>query len=314
MVIGGAVEGDREQQAGPHRGAVDQDRAGAADAVLAADVGAGQPQVVAQGVGEQPARVGRSRSWGAPLTVKETARSSTRHAALPSAGCPGLGDRALARARARGGDGSPRRRGCRPPGRSPRRRGRATAVGVERRRRPARAPGRPAPGPAPTLISATRAPAAPVEPVTTRADAADGVVAVPAGDLDEGGAAAGRRPPERRATPPAHRAARAVSIGPTKKSPAATSREPSALSQGDAAVEQQQHRRHLGGRVAVHQAADGRAPVADRRVRDLPQRLPQQRASRRTPRRRARPRCAAPARRPVRRPRRPRPRRARARG
>ena len=35
--------------------AVDQDRAGAADAVLAADVGAGQPEVVAERVGEQPA-------------------------------------------------------------------------------------------------------------------------------------------------------------------------------------------------------------------------------------------------------------------
>ena len=33
-----------------------QDRAGAADAVLAADVGAGEPEVVAQRVGEQPPR------------------------------------------------------------------------------------------------------------------------------------------------------------------------------------------------------------------------------------------------------------------
>ena len=58
--------GDREHQAGAHRAAVDQDRAGAADAVLAADVGAGQPEVVAQRVGQQPARrhpdvVGRRR-------------------------------------------------------------------------------------------------------------------------------------------------------------------------------------------------------------------------------------------------------------
>jgi hypothetical protein len=47
----GTVEGDREQQAGPHRCAVDQHRAGAADPVLAPDVGAGEPHVVTQRVG-----------------------------------------------------------------------------------------------------------------------------------------------------------------------------------------------------------------------------------------------------------------------
>ncbi len=51
-----ALRGDREHQAGAHRPAVDQDRAGAADAVLAADVGAGEAEVVAQRVGQQPAR------------------------------------------------------------------------------------------------------------------------------------------------------------------------------------------------------------------------------------------------------------------
>ena len=49
-----AVDGDREHQAGAHRPAVEQHRAGAAHAVLAADVGAGQPEVVAERVGEQP--------------------------------------------------------------------------------------------------------------------------------------------------------------------------------------------------------------------------------------------------------------------
>ena len=46
-----------EHQAGAHRLAVEQDRAGAAHAVLAADVGAGQAQLVAQEVGEQQARL-----------------------------------------------------------------------------------------------------------------------------------------------------------------------------------------------------------------------------------------------------------------
>ena len=43
----------------PHRRAVDQHGAGAADAVLAADVGAGEPDVVPDRVGQQPA--GRHR-------------------------------------------------------------------------------------------------------------------------------------------------------------------------------------------------------------------------------------------------------------
>ncbi len=47
----------RQHQAGAHRGAVDDDGAGAADAVLAADMGAGQPQVVAQAVGERQPRL-----------------------------------------------------------------------------------------------------------------------------------------------------------------------------------------------------------------------------------------------------------------
>ena len=49
-----SVGRDREHQAGAHRPAVDQHRAGAAHAVLAADVGAGEAEVVAQRVGEQP--------------------------------------------------------------------------------------------------------------------------------------------------------------------------------------------------------------------------------------------------------------------
>ena len=50
----GPVDPDREQQARTHRPPVDQHRAGPADAVLAAEMGAGQPQVVAQAVGQQP--------------------------------------------------------------------------------------------------------------------------------------------------------------------------------------------------------------------------------------------------------------------
>ena len=57
---------DGEHQARPHRLAVDEDGARAADAVLAADVGAGEAEVVAQEVGEEAAR-GRGRGAGDPV-------------------------------------------------------------------------------------------------------------------------------------------------------------------------------------------------------------------------------------------------------
>src|SRR5205814_3522835 len=51
-----AVHADREQQARAHRRPVHEDGAGAAHAVLAAHVRPGVPEVVAQAVGQQPAR------------------------------------------------------------------------------------------------------------------------------------------------------------------------------------------------------------------------------------------------------------------
>ena len=53
VAISGAIGLHGERQAGAHAVAVDQDRAGAADAVLAADVGAGQAKFAAQEIGEQ---------------------------------------------------------------------------------------------------------------------------------------------------------------------------------------------------------------------------------------------------------------------
>ena len=53
----GAVGLDGEHQAGARGLAVDEDGAGAADAVLAADVGAGEPEVLAQEVDEELARL-----------------------------------------------------------------------------------------------------------------------------------------------------------------------------------------------------------------------------------------------------------------
>ena len=75
----GAVGLHREHQARAGRLAVDQHRARPADAVLAADVRAGEPQVLAQEVDQQLARRGSGPRGASPLTVRRTvivARSS----------------------------------------------------------------------------------------------------------------------------------------------------------------------------------------------------------------------------------------------
>ena len=53
----GALGLHREHQAGAHRGAVDDDGAGAAHPVLAADMGPGQPQMVTQAVRQRQPRL-----------------------------------------------------------------------------------------------------------------------------------------------------------------------------------------------------------------------------------------------------------------
>ena len=50
---------DRKHQARPDRRSVEEDSAAPANAVLAADVGAGKAEIVAQVVRQQPARIGR---------------------------------------------------------------------------------------------------------------------------------------------------------------------------------------------------------------------------------------------------------------
>ena len=56
-----AVGLHREHQAGAHRLAVDDHGAGAADAVLAADMGAGLAAILADGVGQGAPRLDRDR-------------------------------------------------------------------------------------------------------------------------------------------------------------------------------------------------------------------------------------------------------------
>ena len=60
-----------ERQAGARGDAVDLDRAGAADAVLAADMRAGRAQLMAQEIGQQHARLGLGLDR-LPLSVKRT--------------------------------------------------------------------------------------------------------------------------------------------------------------------------------------------------------------------------------------------------
>jgi hypothetical protein len=52
-----AIRLDGEQQAGPDGGTVHHDRAGATDAVLAADVGPGQAEVMPEVVGQEEPRL-----------------------------------------------------------------------------------------------------------------------------------------------------------------------------------------------------------------------------------------------------------------
>ena len=59
-----AVGLDGEDEARADGGAVEADGAGAADAVLASDVRAGQPEAVAQEVGEQQAGLDAARGTG----------------------------------------------------------------------------------------------------------------------------------------------------------------------------------------------------------------------------------------------------------
>src|SRR5262249_58772712 len=71
LVVGKTLDGDdlgalglhRKDQASPHRLAIEQDRAGAAHAVLAAHMGAGEAQLVAQAVDERHARLDLDRDW-----------------------------------------------------------------------------------------------------------------------------------------------------------------------------------------------------------------------------------------------------------
>ena len=67
MTTAAALGLNRQHQAGADRGAVDNDRARAAHAMLAAEMGAGLPQLVAQAIGEMHSRLDIDLDW---LAVK----------------------------------------------------------------------------------------------------------------------------------------------------------------------------------------------------------------------------------------------------
>ena len=190
--------------------AVEQHRARAADAVLAADVGAGQPQVVAQEVGQQPPRGHRRACRGTPLTVTVTSSSSSvtgsRHAAGPRGPASASSRRCAGCGRAAGVAAAP---GRGPAGQHDGEHGGGTrrvawmsasgsTCGAGERRRPrtsrprrARARRRPRSGrarpasPGPTRRTAARGGDRRPSSGHHGRDAAQRVVAVPAGDLDE---------------------------------------------------------------------------------------------------------------------------------
>ena len=251
--------------------AVDQHRAGAADAVLAADVGAGQAEVVAQRVGEQPPG-GHPTSWATPLTVRRTSCSSSVMSSLSPV------ERARPRRRtprddARGqhpdqlARGSRRWRGCRRPGRA---RARASSRPPQGRRRPRRqrlgqvdhgghVAHRQVAGAGPTTASPVEADQR-ARRRTARSRRAGGRSP---SNADPGA----RRPaPGRTPTPRSRRgAARTPAARRTGRRPAIVRRAPHGPATSTRAAEQAQHHRHLGRRVGVHERADRRAAVADRR-------------------------------------------------
>src|SRR3954453_11592356 len=80
---------DREHQAGPDGGAVDEDGARAADAVLAADMRAGQPEVVAEKVRQQqPRRHARLELAAVDAHMDRDAASHGHAAARPPSAPP----------------------------------------------------------------------------------------------------------------------------------------------------------------------------------------------------------------------------------
>ena len=268
-----AVHGDREQQAAAHRPAVEQHRAGAADSVLAAHVGAGQAEVVAQRVGQQPSGRHRHRVQRAVHHEAHLVQRFPGHARAPivATGCgvgegphgqhagqvpPVLGGRMDVTLRVDTGTGQL-------TGRRPVRHLRALAgdrlgeVQHERHGRH-RQVGGPRRGHRPVGLERHG-----------RGHAAQCVVAVPAGHLDE------RRPgPGRRCGEPGGDRELARLDGGLQRCQeevggrhGAPRPQPGQL---DRAAEQGQHRSHLAGGVGVGEAADGGPAVADGRVGHQP--------------------------------------------
>ena len=215
--------------------AVDEHGARAADAVLAADVGAGEGEVVAQEVGQQPTGRCLRRALDAVDPQPDVEQLLGGRLARAVAGLmrPLLGAVAGAAASARGSApasaGSRRWRGCRPRAR----RGRAPA-----RRRPRAVPRHDRPAPVEVEHGGHRCHRHERRPGRTHLTAfahldRDGhpgerVVAVAPRRLEErrAGAAGANRPKRTASTSSSCR--RVVSSGPSKKSAAAISRRPPA--------------------------------------------------------------------------------------
>ena len=280
---------DREHQARAHRLAVDEHGARAAHAVLAADVGAGEAQVVAQEVGQQPPRRCLRRPHDAvdphPDAEQRLRGRPARLAHAAPSTCVGAQGR---------GDRSPGQLGGQHPsvvgarvdvglgvdvaaheldhrvGDRARQRHTGIRAGergreVEHRRHRGDRDER----------GAGRAHRPVVVDLEGDGHPGDGVVAVAAGGLEERGAGAGREAAE------PHRLDELV-VGQGRlerpleevgRCDLASTLRPDGL---DDAAGEQEHRGHLAGGVGVRDRADRGAAVADRRVGDVAQRLAQE--------------------------------------
>ena len=266
----GAVGLHGEHQARAHGLAVEQHGAGAADAVLAAEVGAGEPAPLAQEVGQREPGLGRVRPAGRPVDPHLDMRSQPRRASSTRACASALATIA-APTRAPVVRRSVQVR--RAPIRAPAMASRAELLGVDvadvphRGRRPR--PPRPAPASDPGRAARCRTAATRSSSSSSTATAAPAMAKSPWRRANSSIANPHRPCHTGKVTPVSSSSSpRAVVHRPVKKS-AGGHRPPAGGRQHlELGVERERDGRVLGGGVGVGERAADRAAVADLEVAD----------------------------------------------
>ena len=260
-----------EHQAGAHAVAVDQHRAGAAHAVLAADMRAGEPERVAQEIGEQQARLDRSLVGRA--VDRHLDRARLAHALASVRASPRRGRAPGRRARRRDDADSPTRHADRC---SARRRHARHSVAASISAGSSARPSNSASASAARFGRVADAPSWRCGPARS----------LPSATVSVAATAASAKSPPRRATSSkpqpvpggsfgnaisvtSSSAARSTVSAPRKKSRAGDRAPPRSRRDVELGVEQQRHHRQLGGGIGMRQAAADGAAVADREMRDV---------------------------------------------